>query len=230
MKGSIVIPCLNSHEVVRRQILWFDSWMKPFSSRWNLVIVDDGSNPAISIISPTNFNTIVIHISPHEMKWTHPKARNMGAKSCPNSEFLFFVDVDHIITPEALTSADSFNGNMMRVPRRTGALDENGKLLTNDEDLLRFGAAQSELGPVHKVAATTCLIRKTTQDAIGGFNEKFCGRYGHEDGDYRRRYGKHVIAGKCKPLEICPASIYVFPNPNANRQGLFHSLSRKKIP
>ena len=230
MKGSIVIPCLNSHEVVRRQILWFDSWMKPFSDRWDLVIVDDGSEPAISIALSTNFNTILIRIPPHLQKWTHPKARNLGAEICQESEFLFFMDVDHILTPEALSFADSFNGNMMRFPRRTGALDENGKLLTNDEDLLRFGAAQSELGPVHKVAATTCLIRKTTQDAIGGFNEKFCGRYGHEDGDYRRRYGKHVIAGKCKPLEICPASIYVFPNPNANRQGLFHSLSRKKIP
>ena len=227
MKSSIIMPCLNSHEVVRRQILWFDSWMKPFSDRWNLIIVDDGSEPSITVASPTNFNSTVLHIPPHEMKWTQTKARNTGTKICPESEFLFFMDADHILTPEAMSASDSFNGDMLRFPRKTGALDENGRLLTSKEDLLRFGATKSELIPRHLVAGTTCLIRTTVQNAIGGFNEDFCGRYGYEDLNYRKRYERHALDKKCKPSEICTSNIYVFPNPSANRQGLFHSLDRK---
>lgn len=230
MKNPIIIPCLNSHEAVRRQILWFDSWMKPFSNKWNLVIVDDGSKPAISIDPPTNFIAAIIHIPPHQTKWTQTRARNTGARSCPGSEFIFFADVDHIITPEALAIADSFTGDMLRFPRKTGALDENGKLLTNEEDLLQFGAAPSELGPPHKDGrpnATVCLVRRTIQKAIGGFNETFCGQYGIEGTEYKKRYERNALDGKCKPPELSPVGIYVFPNPKANHQDLFHSLSRK---
>ena len=227
MRRSIIIPCLDSHEVVRRQILWFDSWMKPFSDQWHVVIVDDGSDPPIGIANPTNFNLSIIRIPPHKMKWTHPRARNRGAESCPKSTFFFFADVDHILTPGAMAASSSFGGDMLRFPRKTGALDENGRLLTGEEDLLRFGASLPDLIPRHKMAATTCLVRATVQDAIGGFNEDFCGRYGYEDLDYRRRYANHVLDGKCRPPEVCTSDIYVFPNPNANRQGLFHSLSRK---
>ena len=92
VKGTIIIPCLDSHEVVRRQLLWLDSWMKPFSKEWNLIIVDDGSSPKISIASPTNFTVSVIHIPPHPEKWTQPRARNVGTKHT-NTEFLLFTDI-----------------------------------------------------------------------------------------------------------------------------------------
>ena len=224
------MPCLNSHEAIRRQILWFDSWMKPFSGRWDVIVVDDGSEPAISIASPTNFNATVIRISPHQTKWTQTRARNTGARFCPKSEFLFFADVDHILTPEALAAADSFTGDMLRFPRKTGALDENGKLLTSREDLLRFGATPPELGPPRgdgRPNATVCLVRRTIQETIGGFNEIFCGQYGIEGTEYKKRYERNALDGKCKPPELSPASIYAFPNPRDNHQDLFHFLDRK---
>ena len=230
MRGSIVIPCFNSHEIVRRQILWLDSWMKPFSDRWDLVIVDDGSEPEITITRPTNFSATVIHIPPHRTRWTQHRARNVGAKSCPESEFIFFMDVDHILTMEALAASDSFAGDMLKFPRKTGALDENGRLLADKEDLLRFGASLAELRPHNKVATTTCLVRRTVQDAIGGFNESLSGKYGHDDAHYRQRYNRHSNARKCRSPELSRASIYVFPNPRDNHQGLFHSLNRKRIP
>ena len=219
MKGTIIIPCLDSHEVVRRQLLWLDSWMKPFSKEWNLIIVDDGSSPKISIASPTNFTVSVIHIPPHPEKWTQPRARNVGTKHT-NTEFLLFTDIDHILTPEVLASANTFGGDKLRFFRKTGALDVNGKLLTTKEDLIQFGA--TELTPRHREHLATCVIRKTVQDMIGGFNESFCGRYGPEDIDYKNRYEKYALNNKCKPSEISSSVVYVFPNPKENYHP-FHS-------
>jgi glycosyltransferase involved in cell wall biosynthesis len=226
MRRSIIIPCLESHEAVRRQILWLDSWIKPFSNRWHVIIVDDGSEPPIAITCPANFNLTCIRIPPHKTKWTHPIARNRGAESCPGSKFLFFLDIDHILTPETLTTASSFNGDMMRFPRRIGALDKNGKLLTSRKDLLQFGAAPDELESPKIISATVCLVRSTVQETIGGFSEIFCGQYGREGIEYKKRYEHFVHNEKCKPPELSPTNIYVFPNPRKNRQKLFHSLKR----
>ena len=163
MKGTIVIPCLDSHEVVRRQLLWLDSWMKPFSRKWDLIIADDGSVPEISIIPPMNFTANLIHIPPHPEKWTQPRARNLGAKAATTSEFLFFADVDHILTREALEDANCFTGDMLKFPRKTGILNGEGKLLTSEADLLQFGAHKSELIPRSSVPISTCLIRKSVR-------------------------------------------------------------------
>lgn len=228
MKGTIVIPCLNSHEVVRRQLLWLDSWMKPFSKEWDLIIVDDGSVPAISITTPKNFAARVIHIPLHPEKWTQPRARNVGGKAAQTSEFLFFADVDHILTPEALDDANCFRGDMLKFPRKTGILNSEGKLLTNETDLIQFGAHKSELTPHRRVPISTCLIRKSTHEIIGEFNENLMGWYAPEDLDYRDRYDKHSLNGKCKRPSTSRSVIYVFPNPRANRQKLFHSLRESK--
>ena len=220
------MPCLDSHEVVRRQLMWFDSWMKPFSKKWDLIIVDDGSVPEISITSPKNFTARVIHIPPHPEKWTQPRARNIGAKAAQTSEFFFFADIDHILTPKALDDANRFTGDWLMFPRKTGILNGEGKLLTSETDLLQFGAHKSEFIPRHKVPISTCLIRKSVHEMIGEFNEALMGWYAPEDRDYRDRYNKHTHNGRCKPPETSQSVIYVFPNPKADRQKLFHSLRR----
>lgn len=234
MKGTIVIPCLDSHEVVRRQLLWLDSWMKPFSKEWDLNIVDDGSSPEISITSPTNFIARIIHIPPHPEKWTQPRARNVGAKAAKTSKFIFFIEIDHILTPEALDNASHFDGDMLNFIRKTGILNSEGKLLTSETDLLQFGAYKSELTPRHRQGSvsvssfTNRLIRKSVHEMIGEFNENMMGWYAPEDRDYQRRYNEHVHNRKCKPPKTSQSVIYVFPNPKANRQKLFHSLRQNK--
>ena len=45
MKLSIVIPCLDSHEVLRRQLIHFERMALPEDTE--LILVDDGSNPPI---------------------------------------------------------------------------------------------------------------------------------------------------------------------------------------
>lgn len=226
MKGSIVIPCLDSHEVVRRQLLWISSWMAPFADRWNLVLVDDGSNPKISITPPTSHETILYRIPSHPEKWTQPRARNVGARACPASQLIFFTDIDHILTPEALADADSFRGDMLRFHRKPAFLDPSGKLHTKEDDLLNCGFSHSDLKCKSTEHKATFAIRKTIHDLLGGFDEKFCGTYGSDDIDYSQRYEKMRTEGNCKPSEFSASPIYVFPNPRDDRLSLFHRLLR----
>ena len=226
MRGSIVIPVLASHEIVRRQLLWMSSWMEPFADRWNLVLVDDGSEPEISIAPTTSHETILIRISPHPERWTQPRARNIGARACKNSQLLFFTDIDHILTPEALADADSFRGDMLRFRRKPAFLDPSGKLHTKEDDLLNCGFSHSDLKCKSTEHKATFVIRKSLHDQLGGFDERFCGTYEPDDIDYSNRYEKMSTEGKCKPSEFSPSPIYVFPNPKDNHQGFFHPLPR----
>ena len=223
MKGSIIIPCLNSHEIVRRQLLWFDSWMKPFDSEWNLIIVDDGSSPSLEGTT-YNFNTYIIHIPEHAQKWPQPHARNMGARHARDAEYLFFTDIDHIITPETLGEANRFKGDKLQFTRKTGFLDKYGILHSSKEDLLTFGT--NEFVPRHRIHQATCSIRKIIHESIGGFNESFCGTHGPDDIEYAKRYNNHVQLGFYKPSELAKNTLYVFPDPAKNSQKLFHSLER----
>jgi hypothetical protein len=52
MKLSIVIPVLDSHEIVRRQALYL-GWLVGFDAE--VILVDDGSNPPIEGEFPSNF-------------------------------------------------------------------------------------------------------------------------------------------------------------------------------
>ena len=200
--------------------------MGKFADRWNLILVDDGSEPAISFIPTTSHETILIRIPPHPEKWTQPRARNIGAQACNDSRLLFFTDIDHILTPEALTSADSFDGDMLRFHRKTGILDQSGRLLTKEDELLAQGIDRSDLKCRCDEHKATFTIRKTLHDMLGGFDERFCGTYGPDDVDYSDRYETLSTEGKCRPSRFSPAPVYVFPNPKDDHQKLFHSLSR----
>jgi glycosyltransferase involved in cell wall biosynthesis len=226
MKGSIIIAVLESYEVVRRQVLWFDRWMKPFADRWELVIVDDGSEPAIEIEPPKNYRLRLLRVPPHEQPWTQPAARNLGVASCVNSEYVYMTDIDHIITPEAVEDADQFDGDKLHFHRQIGALDERGVLLLSDADLLAFGAQPKDLKKRDE-HYNTFSIRKAIHDKLGGYDERFCGKYGGDDTDYARRYGELHYSGGCKRSEMSRASIYVFPDPKSDRKEIFHSLRRR---
>lgn len=233
MKGSIVIAVLESYKVVHRQLLWFAQWLPQQFPEWRLVLVDDGSVPEIQREMekqhlPLSINQWCdfVYIAPHEKPWTQPAARNLGANLCPDSEFVFFTDIDHIITPPAVCAANAFTGDKLRFPRIVGALDELGGLLTSEKDLLNFGAHPKDIIKRDE-HYNTFSIRKSIHDLMGGYDEKFCGKYGGDDTDYSRRYGELHYAGKCERSEMCEAPIYVFPDPKGDRQHLFHDLRRK---
>ena len=130
IKLSIIIPVLNSHKTVIRQARHFKQMKLPDTVE--IIIVDDGSDPSIK------FNTGVrnFHIlyTNDKRAWTQGLARNMGARFALG-KYLFFTDIDHVISKEAILTALDFTGDKMVFRREYGYLDAYGKI-TQDLKLL----------------------------------------------------------------------------------------------
>ena len=94
MKVSIVSAVLDSHEVVRRQILHFKKMDLPDDVE--IIFVDDGSNPPLAF-PDCGLKAFTIYATGNKGKWTQPAARNYGARKA-KGEFLLVTDIDHILS------------------------------------------------------------------------------------------------------------------------------------
>ena len=69
MKLSIIIPVLNSHEIVRRQLLYYVAM--PLADDTELILVDDGSDPPLKL--PRLYINSRIIWTNDSRPWTQPK-------------------------------------------------------------------------------------------------------------------------------------------------------------
>src|SRR5262249_49115215 len=68
------------------------------------------------------------------------------------------------------------------------------------------------------------LIRKALFGLLGGYDERYCGRYGGDDIDFNERYDLLCQKGVARPAEIGGEG-HFYPDP-AQLPDLFHRLSR----
>ncbi|MFW5879295.1 MAG: glycosyltransferase, partial [bacterium] len=239
---SVIIPVLESYEIVRRQLVYlYQIWPQNLE----LILVDDGSQPSIisklksiQTTSSTkeqedetynwchfnglNFSIIETH---DETRWSQPRAHNIGAKHA-NGRFLLFTDIDHILTIQALKYAASNNQDKVFFQRKYAILDENGILKRDPKTLEEYGAKKNSENQLD-VHPNSFIIKKSIFDALGGYDEKFCGQYGGDVIDFNNRYNSQASQGKCSNPIIGP-EIYVFPNPAKDEKKLFHTIKREK--
>jgi hypothetical protein len=170
----------------------------------------------------------------------------MGA-SMAKGEYLFFTDIDHIISREALMESLIFTGDKMVFPRYYGILDENGNVVCDIASMLSFGLDPKRVrtrrgflcGGFH---GNTYLIRKVVFDMIGGYDRRYCesgfhvgGRFTSEESKFNVKYMHLVYAGKVQGAKIGP-KIYCYPvgkfrlDGNHNPFGMFHGLSLEQVP
>lgn len=231
MKLSIVIPCLNSHEVLRRQLLHF-SRMGPLHPDVEIIIVDDGSDPPLENTSDIR---VTIHRTNDKRPWTWALARNAGARIA-RGEYLLMFDVDHIVPAFAIRFLRGFTGKKVQFIREFGVLDENG-VLTQDRDVLADYGLPREKGLALGPLPNNFAMRRDIFWELGGYREDLCEKpYPQgEDREFRsawRTYEKvHGGEGSC----VCTQRprIYMFPNGkflgdvDADPKRLFHTLTRK---
>jgi glycosyltransferase involved in cell wall biosynthesis len=238
IKVSIIIPVLNSHEIVRRQMLHFEKMDMPEGTE--LILVDDGSTPPIEV-KTTLKNFTLIHTNDYR-PWTWPVARNTGAKIA-RGDYFIMVDLDHIISRDFINLVHSFNGDHIRVVRQLAVLDEEGNLKQDFETLKDYGLSEQrykdkgvELPPHRNQFA----IHKDLYWKMGGFREDRIGLPypQREDGDFARLWRQLHEAGEIKDFDELVGYehrpvLYMFPNGkycgdvDFNPQNLFHNLSRK---
>jgi predicted glycosyltransferase involved in capsule biosynthesis len=219
-KLSIIVAVLDSHEVVRRQLLHLD---RVLSADCELIMIDDGSVPPLCNVWESVKKSFdgVLHATNDRRPWTQPRARNIGARLACADRLLFF-DIDHILTANVIDACVSYPGDMLRWIRRPAILDADGRIVTNREQLVAHGMTDDS----PSVHMNSFMIRKPLFERLGGYDERFCLRYGGDDVDFHRRYEHLCRMGLARQPEVRGAG-YVSPDPATDVMKLFHSLSRE---
>ncbi len=239
IKLSIIMPFLNSHELVRRQLLHFTKIGLNDLSEVELIIVDDGSDSPI-VANNCKLKNLIIFATNDKRPWTSSLARNRVARDVAKGETLFMIDGDYILTKKSIEVALNLQYDYLGVRRKLGILDEYGVLDYSIETLIQWGAPRWYLEakqgklPPHP---NQYVIRKEIFLKLGGYNEKMilANPYPQgEDNDFKKRRTRAVDSGEITmPPDDIREWIYMFPNGqycgdlDANPFGLFHKLSRK---
>lgn len=232
MKLSIVIPVLDSVEVLRRQLIYLERMAVDYP--YEIIIVDDGSIPALN---PDfgNLNGKVIYTKDYR-PWTWALARNAGAREAKGKYLLMF-DVDHFVSRETFDMIRDFDGYKIQFLREFGVLDENGEFKQDLKTLVSYGFPEERyknrgfrLSPL----PNNFVMRRDVFWDIGGYREDLVERSYPQGEDrlfkkawheWMRRTGGNVHTER--------PTIYMFPNGylcgdvDFDKNGLFHKLSRK---
>ena len=232
MKLSIVIAVLNSHEVLRRQLLHFGKMNLPDDTE--LIIVDDGSKPALTHDKTTNFK-YRMYSTQNYGPWTQPAARNYGVKQA-EGEFILVTDIDHIIPYKAIDIVrNNTEYDVIRFKRQAGVIDENGDFTQDMKVLREYG-----LLPERKLRlpphSNSFAIRRGLYLGLGGVSEEHVGtgKYpNREEIPLKRGMNRLIKKGKLALWDSDDRPmIYMIPNgqycgdKNYNPFGLFHNESR----
>jgi predicted glycosyltransferase involved in capsule biosynthesis len=216
---SLIVAVLDSHEVVRRQLLHLG---RILTANCELILVDDGSAPSLAGVCaearPSFDFTLLLT---HDLRpWTQPRARNIGAAAARADRLLFF-DIDHIVSRDVIERALEYAGDKLHWVRRPAVLDADGRIITDRQVMLDHGMTDDR----PSVHANSFVIRKALFDRLGGYDERFCGRYGGDDIDFNERYDRLCAAGLARPAEV-QGEGFVYPDPGRDVKKLFHGLSR----
>ncbi len=237
IKVSIIIPVLNSHEIVRRQILHFEKIGIPEDTE--IIIVDDGSNPAIEV--HTDLPLTILKTNDFR-EWTWPCARNAGARIA-RGEYLIMVDLDHIISRELIDCVRAFHGDQVRFNREFGVLTEDGTLTQDTAVLEAYGWPRSRFetrGVKCTPHRNQLAMHRDLYWKLGGYREDRIGQPypQREDGDFSNARDRLYDKGEIKDFDDVVGYekrpvLYMIPNGkycgdvDHNPFNLFHGLTRK---
>ncbi|HRQ68059.1 MAG TPA: hypothetical protein P5031_05795 [Candidatus Syntrophosphaera sp.] len=232
MKATILISVLDSHEMVRRQILHFEKMNLPDDVE--ILFMDDGSRPPLSC-NGTTLKNFCIWPTNDFRPWTQPLARNLGARMA-KGEYLICTDIDFIITKEIVDCVRNTSYDVIRFKREVGILDENGDLTQDHDKLVEYGFPRDRIerrGLRLSAHSNSYAIKRELFLKLGGSQKK--DSYPNQDEiRIKHRIKKLAQSGDIKiiPDDDRP-TIYMVPNGrfcgdiDYNPFNLFHSLSRR---
>ena len=156
---TLIISVLDSHEVVRRQLLHIDGIMKrnpAVAAAVTVLLIDDGSSPPHTDVTG-QYPWLRQHWTHDFRPWTEAIARNIGAAMC-STPYLFFTDIDHIIPESVFEYAAKFTLDFANFKRRLGDLNASGVI--------------ENVGKVLHSHPNTFLIKLEQWRLFGGYKNK----------------------------------------------------------
>ena len=182
---SIIIPCFNSGNVLKRAV---DSVIKQTWPETEIVLVNDGSNDkkTIEILNSYSQLSQITLINQNNLGLS--AARNAGVKES-KGDYLFFLDSDDWIEPDAMELMLCFYKDN----------DEEGFVFS---DIILEGEVNKEIKNnynffeqlfINKLPYSI-FISKETWLKNGGYDEKM--KTGYEDWDFNIRLGASNVYGK----------------------------------
>lgn len=243
MSVSVIMPFLNSDEIVRRTIKYWGRMDLP--SDIEFLIIDDGSEPPLrgdnfgllELIEEHSLNA-EIHATNEYRPWTSSAARNWAA-TIAKGRNLFLVDGDYILSREALERARVFNGDRLGCRREFGVLGEDGTFTQETTTLLAWGIPRSRIrkrGTKIPPHPNQFVMRRELFLEMGGYDEERIFNFAYpqrEDNDFKRRTRQWATEGKLVWSEEERPTLYMYPNGqfcgdvDYNPFNLFHTLTRK---
>jgi hypothetical protein len=228
VKLSIVTAILDSHEIVRRQVLHYNRMDLPPDVE--IVWVDDGSEPPIE----ADLRNGRIIRTGNKTPWSEHAARNRGGAEA-KADMLFFADIDYILPREAIMRAREFTGDRMDIRRWLGVLDEAGVIRTDEGTLKAWKVRSRWLDRVIPGHRSQFVMSRKVFNQIGGYREDLAGtthpggggagnRF-HSQWRYLRRLERAVLSDKKVDVLVFPSGQWCRGN-DENPSGLFHGLSR----
>ena len=231
MRLSIVSAILNSHEIVRRQLLHYEKMGLP--ENVEIVYIDDGSDPPLNF-DPRDYKIPSLSFYPTNdtRYWTQPAARNMGVKLA-RGEYVLCLDIDHIAPKETIDFLlFQTDYDIVRFKREVGILDENGDF-TQDMAVLREWGYLGDGLKIRPHGNSYCFNRKLYLE-LGGVSEQHVGtgKYpNREEVPLKKKIREmgdeiSILQDETKP------TIYMFPNghycgdKDYNPFGFFHNTTR----
>jgi hypothetical protein len=238
LKLSVTINVLDSHELIRRQIFHLAPILRELPHT-ELLIADDGSDlphretlkdllrflphshPSSYIHEDSSLRVILLETN-DKRPWTQPSARNRLAEIASGSTLLM-TDADHVLTEEAIRFVYEGVEHLTKFTRRFMYLAEDGRMDTSAETLRLCGLSDEEICKGRYPHPNTFAVSSGRFELMGGYDEGYSGKYGHDDTDFLRRY-KGMFGGE---ITIGPSVGVIYGGCAA--LGLKqHGLSRKE--
>lgn len=231
MRLSLITPVLNSHEILRRQYLWWSRMGLP--KNVEILVIDDGSDPPLSQVPNPGLKNLRVIETGDSRPWTWALARNRGAREARGDYFLMF-DIDYIIPYGVIDVALYMTEDRMNFIREFAVLDSEGCLVQTYSALRQHGLTETRIQDRgFKVSAHTndFVMSKKAYWELGGYPENlFMNPYPQgEDRRFQKRWDVAQREGRVTRTYFRP-TVYMFPTgkfcENKLDTKFFHNLKR----
>lgn len=147
----------GSFDCVRSLLDDYAAYPDEILDRMHFVIVDDGS-PVMYEIPDVNLNLTWLRIT-EDIPWNNPGARNLGV-TYAKSDKIILTDLDHKFPPETL----------LHILKRRECGKSMYRIRRKDSDGNHIGTH-----------ANLFVMSRSRFMRLWGYDEHFCGHYGHDD-------------------------------------------------